>query len=513
VCTADSVAKLLQDLFLVVDRKAAETYIERAFPGRDLTPGMKLADCEVLYQVALQAQPLWTDALTRSASAAALTANDVHSHEDQVRQVFNRHADKSGKLSLQKVGQFLSDTGVMDSAAYTPRFLDEFQVKHKLGSVSFPEVIGLCNTAFVHTLKKSDTKLSSLVPKESLLPKHGMLASLKADLGTEATGLAAQSLRRRRQERTNWASQGMLVVRSGGLTRSNSNGTWVTSVADPAAPRDTGPPELTVAGTVEGGECSGHSLAPLRAAAWVLTEDQEAGSERVLVPVEGDDLLESCQQAIADTKNSSSPSYDLDLARALASANRVSRAEARARGFEAPGAKAPEKEGVLRKCWQEPEAAVSSEAADFQFPRLQQPPPEYFEQRKAARTRVPGRGKVLASPSETDAAQSEVASEKEQASLDVAAAPGVSSGLSRWKVMCSPHVAVRAKPKATGKLVGQLYTGEEILCENEDHLPWLRILEVPGRQLPSEAWVLSDVHLTEATDIGIGILLKRTCNR
>ncbi|CAE8662631.1 unnamed protein product, partial [Polarella glacialis] len=174
--------------------------------------------------VALQAQPLWTDALTRSASAAALTANDVHSHEDQVRQVFNRHADKSGKLSLQKVGQFLSDTGVMDSAAYTPRFLDEFQVKHKLGSVSFPEVIGLCNTAFVHTLKKSDTKLSSLVPKESLLPKHGMLASLKADLGTEATGLAAQSLRRRRQERTNWASQGMLVVGSGGLTRSNSNG-------------------------------------------------------------------------------------------------------------------------------------------------------------------------------------------------------------------------------------------------------------------------------------------------
>ncbi|CAE8609492.1 unnamed protein product, partial [Polarella glacialis] len=49
----------------------------------------------------------------------------------------------------------------------------------------------------------------------------------------------------------------------GGLLARLSN-----SCQDAAAPRDTGPPELTVAGTVEGGECSGHSLAPLRAAAW-----------------------------------------------------------------------------------------------------------------------------------------------------------------------------------------------------------------------------------------------------
>lgn len=167
------VVNFLKDLFLIADDKATKAYLEKAFPGRDLTWGLKLPECEALYQVALAAQPLSTATVRRSISAASLPAfkvADVHGQELGLRDVFEQHAGKCGSLSLNKVGDFLSATGVMDVAGYTPRLLDNFQQKRKgSAGVRFPEVVELCNSAMVRMLRQSSS-LASLGDTSKSLP-------------------------------------------------------------------------------------------------------------------------------------------------------------------------------------------------------------------------------------------------------------------------------------------------------------------------------------------------------
>eukprot|EP00440_Ansanella_granifera_P003519 gb/GFBE01003818.1/.p1 GENE.gb/GFBE01003818.1/~~gb/GFBE01003818.1/.p1 ORF type:complete len:1032 (+),score=325.18 gb/GFBE01003818.1/:1-3096(+) len=211
-CCAANVAKMMQDLFLVVDQQAAQKYIDRAFPGRDLSVGLKQEDGEVLYRVALNAQPLWTKPLMKSASAATITVKDVLEQETAMREVFARRAGAGGTLKSQEVGNFLSDMGVMDGAAYTPRLLDTFHDKRKPGPVIFPEVVGLCNVAMSRALRHHRNPRPSQIKLEPLEP-----------LDLPAVGSPAKSLRKKRLQRTDWAAQGKFVLAGvGGLRKSSS---------------------------------------------------------------------------------------------------------------------------------------------------------------------------------------------------------------------------------------------------------------------------------------------------
>eukprot|EP00933_Yihiella_yeosuensis_P066446 TRINITY_DN7071_c0_g2_i3.p1 TRINITY_DN7071_c0_g2~~TRINITY_DN7071_c0_g2_i3.p1 ORF type:complete len:1021 (+),score=269.75 TRINITY_DN7071_c0_g2_i3:194-3256(+) len=246
--TAENVASFLQDLFFVVDEKAAKTYIDRVWPGRDLSAGVPQWQCELLYQVALAAQPLWVEPLKKSASGAELGVKDVQQQEDRLREVFNRRANNEGKLAKEKLPLFIKDTGLMDLETYTPRILDKFEDKHKKSaSVKFSEVIPLCNDQMTHALANcKSTKLTNLTqPLSVSLSKSGSLAmTAKSNSSTmtksasmsslpigEAAGSPALSLRKRRRgdgERTDWAARGMLVLNpQKGLTKSASTGRLV----------------------------------------------------------------------------------------------------------------------------------------------------------------------------------------------------------------------------------------------------------------------------------------------
>jgi len=66
-------------------------------------------------------------------------------------------------------------------------------------------------------------------------------------------------------------------------------------------------------------------------------------------------------------------------------------------------------------------------------------------------------------------------------------------GLDVWRVIYDPHVAVRAAPKGTARIVGQLDFGQEIMVSKEKKGHWLRISEGPiTANLPTDAWVLVD---------------------
>lgn len=63
----------------------------------------------------------------------------------------------------------------------------------------------------------------------------------------------------------------------------------------------------------------------------------------------------------------------------------------------------------------------------------------------------------------------------------------------RDQVVYSNPVAMRAAPKATGRLVGQLRPGDVAYCsEKQRSGNWLRVEEVPGQRLGDDAWVLVD---------------------
>jgi len=66
-------------------------------------------------------------------------------------------------------------------------------------------------------------------------------------------------------------------------------------------------------------------------------------------------------------------------------------------------------------------------------------------------------------------------------------------GLDVWRVTHKPHVAVRAEPKGTARIVGQLDFGQEIMVSKDKKGEWVRISEGPIlADLPTDAWVLID---------------------
>lgn len=217
-----TVVTFLKDLFLIADDKATKTYLDKAFPGRDLTWGLRLPECEALYQVALAAQPLSTATVKRSISAASLPVlkvGDVHGQELVLRHLFEKHAGKCGSLTLNKVEDFLSDTGVMDVAGYTPRFLDNFQEKRKGGAaVRFPEVLELFNSTMPRMLRSS-TSLASLEKADSKISiAHGKLASLPP-LDAIAVGSPGVAIRQRRQQKAQAQKAQMMRSASTGQLR------------------------------------------------------------------------------------------------------------------------------------------------------------------------------------------------------------------------------------------------------------------------------------------------------
>merc|ERR1712023_425400 len=73
-----------------------------------------------------------------------------------------------------------------------------------------------------------------------------------------------------------------------------------------------------------------------------------------------------------------------------------------------------------------------------------------------------------------------------------------------WKVIFQPRVLVRKEPKKSGKPVGLLYPGDEVIVSPEPHWEWLRIYEGPAHaKLPPEAWVCWDARAD-----GLGYMLK-----
>jgi len=220
---AGTVASLLRDLDLVVDDKAASKYMETAFAGNDLSCGFLLTDCEVLYQVALDAQPLWSKALSKSASMGSLSATDMRAQETRLRKLFGKHADSSGAINLERVGPLLKDIGFMDTAAYTPRYLDTFMLNHRAGPVQFPEVVGLCNAAMHHMLMSTPSpataalSLSLSDSAEQLARKGCRLPPIQMGrLGAGISGSPAIALRRKRtgEPRINMAAPGKVLPRS-----------------------------------------------------------------------------------------------------------------------------------------------------------------------------------------------------------------------------------------------------------------------------------------------------------
>lgn len=202
-----NVSKLLQEVYLVVDEIAAHKYIDRAFPKRDLSMGLNETDCEALYKVALQAQ-VWSRPLARKRSQEIGTVRDMQEQERSLRQVFARQAGSGdGVINEKEVARFLLDTGVTDNAGYTPRILDKFHANRKSGPVRFPEVAELCNTAISRVLYKYESQPSSPLKLEPLYKP--------------SAGSPSFSLRHKRMQRTNWASQGQFVLNSA-LGRSSS---------------------------------------------------------------------------------------------------------------------------------------------------------------------------------------------------------------------------------------------------------------------------------------------------
>jgi Ca2+-binding EF-hand superfamily protein len=209
-CEAATVASLLRDVHLVVDEKAAKKYIETAFPGKDLSKGLQLEDCEVLYKVALDAQPLWSKPLAKSASAGSLTVKDMQSQELRLRKIFDKYANSVsnlgiGAIEVDAVGPLLKDIGCMDTADYTPRYLDSFFKNRAPGPVQFPEIVGLCNAAMHHQLMAcpSTTSLTlskSLSQSASQLAKKGCkLPPIElGPMGKPLSGSPAIALRRKR---------------------------------------------------------------------------------------------------------------------------------------------------------------------------------------------------------------------------------------------------------------------------------------------------------------------------
>eukprot|EP00930_Biecheleria_cincta_P027514 TRINITY_DN19317_c0_g1_i2.p1 TRINITY_DN19317_c0_g1~~TRINITY_DN19317_c0_g1_i2.p1 ORF type:complete len:948 (+),score=158.98 TRINITY_DN19317_c0_g1_i2:256-2844(+) len=285
------------------------------------------------------------------------------------------------------------------------------------------------------------------------------------------------------------------------------------------------------------GTCNrrGHSLAPLVARAWTLSAgdvftDPEleargyspsAPSGPSLVELEQDDLLDFCRGAIDDATHSE-PKYDLQLARILADARESSRRAA---------ATGDQNNAPVNRNSGFPQFDSHPEPGrDYGIQlRKEQPPKKYFEERRTAKSRVPGKGPALqrgvvfedpvfSQPDDLDITppKPKPKSKAAQPAGLAGRAPAMADpvqplkspqarGLTPWKVVCSPHVAVRAKPKATAKLVGQIYTGETVFVKEEECAgAWLRVYEAPGHELPADAWMLSD-----ATEFGTGILLKR----
>lgn len=88
----------------------------------------------------------------------------------------------------------------------------------------------------------------------------------------------------------------------------------------------------------------------------------------------------------------------------------------------------------------------------------------------------------------------------------VAAVPLQAPSFERWRVVHSPKVAVRAKPRAQGEVVDVFNTGDEVVVTGERQGPWLRVHASSWRDplsAPIEAWVLSD-----GTSVGLGVLLE-----
>lgn len=68
-------------------------------------------------------------------------------------------------------------------------------------------------------------------------------------------------------------------------------------------------------------------------------------------------------------------------------------------------------------------------------------------------------------------------------------------GWSVWQVVYKPHVAVRASPKHTARIVGALYPGEEVAVSEALADGWLCVYiapaRPPGAEIPTESWVLA----------------------
>eukprot|EP00930_Biecheleria_cincta_P096982 TRINITY_DN88742_c0_g1_i1.p1 TRINITY_DN88742_c0_g1~~TRINITY_DN88742_c0_g1_i1.p1 ORF type:complete len:493 (-),score=78.55 TRINITY_DN88742_c0_g1_i1:16-1296(-) len=202
--TPSSVMRFLAELYMVSDEQTTRKYLDilqAAYPDRNIRSSLQFPVCEALYRVALHAQPLSTVLVRRSVSAASLPsshrmkASDVHDQESNLRSVFERQAGKCGTIPFKNVGDFLSLTGVTDSASYTPAFLDSFHDERGAGPVKFPEIVGLCNTAVTQMLGRSQ----SLASKSFASSAQVHLPPL-SPLGSNAAGLPALSLRKRRQQ-------------------------------------------------------------------------------------------------------------------------------------------------------------------------------------------------------------------------------------------------------------------------------------------------------------------------
>jgi len=170
------VTAVLNDLKLVVDDKASKMYLERAFPGRDLSWGLKQKDCEILYQVALDALPL--QSLPAKIEKASL--EDVHTQEGKLRKVFSSYAGPSGAVKVEDVPAVLAGIGVTDSETYTPRFVNKFTSSKGPGPVKFPEIVDLCNATVDHMLTTSPSPASA--SSKQLRSRASSLARKGADL-------------------------------------------------------------------------------------------------------------------------------------------------------------------------------------------------------------------------------------------------------------------------------------------------------------------------------------------
>ncbi|CAJ1375173.1 unnamed protein product [Effrenium voratum] len=239
----------------------------------------------------------------------------------------------------------------------------------------------------------------------------------------------------------------------------------------------------------------GHSLGPLVARAWVQMDELDTGegycpsrpSHPLLVEVDG---LEACREAI-DATGREKPSCDLQLARILAEAREKAQKEARRKAGKDPSEPS-------RRAFEAP--FKPEEPVELSF-REEQPSLTYFRDRQSSRARVPGRGHEIQKGKVFE--NFKFLSQEDP--LDMPKPKAMKQGLSAWKVVYHSSVAVRAAPKATGQLVGQLQPGDVAYCDDKQRSGnWIRVEEVPGQKAISDAWVLTD-----GTDFGMGILLQK----